>query len=187
MIPLKDNLPTERLPLVTLLLAACGVAAHVALPHAGGVLRLLVALAFLGWYGPSVEDSTSRPRFLALCLLGGAAALLVQLALDGAGDALAPAFAAGAVAAVVAAYALLYRRARIVSAVVVPLLFSLVELPAWILLLAWPLAQAALGDWTLFAAQAAGLAAGGLAIRPLVLRRKHVPAPVAAPHAEAMP
>jgi len=173
--PLKDNIPTDRLPIVTILLIAGGVAAHILLSQDGGLLRLLTDALFLGIFGPSVEDSMSRPRFLLLCVLGGAVALAVRLALDPTADALAPAASAGVVAAVVAGYALRYRRARVVSVVLVPFMISLVEVPAWILLALWPVLQAAFGEWALFAAQAGGLVVGLLTIRALAQRRKQVP------------
>lgn len=183
MLPVKDNLAIDRLPLVTIALAVAGVVAHLVLPHDGGWLRLLAGVAFLAWFGPSVEDSMARPRFLALCLLGGVLALAVQLALDADGELFASA-SAGVVAAVVGAYAALYLRARVVSVVLVPLLFSLVELPAWVLLALWPAAQAAFGDWAAFAAQAAGLFAGAAASRALVQRHKPVPPALSKLHPE---
>jgi membrane associated rhomboid family serine protease len=167
---MKDNIPTDRLPLVTLLLIAGGVAGHLVL-HAGGTLQLLADALFLAIFGPSVEDSMSRVRFLAFCLLGAAAAAGVQLGLAP-GSAVASVAASGAVAAVVGGHALLYRGARVVSVLLVPTLFRLFELPAWILVGAWLALQPLLSGWDACAAQAAGFAVGLLTIRAFAQRRK---------------
>ncbi|HEX5145835.1 MAG TPA: rhomboid family intramembrane serine protease [Conexibacter sp.] len=174
MIPVKDDIPTERVPLVTLLLIAADLLACVFLVH-GETLRLLADAPFLWWFGVSVEDATSRPRYALLLLLGAAAGVGVQAALDS-GAALAPAGAGGATAAAIAAHLTLHRRARIVSLVVVPLLFQLVRLPTWVLAAAWLALQLAFaltldGGWPGFAAQAAGFAIGLLAIRVLARGR----------------
>lgn len=172
MFPVKDNIPTDRLPIVTLLLIAGGVVMHVTLRHDGGLPWLLANAYFLAIFGPSVEDSMSRPRFLAFCLLGAAAALAVRLALDPDATVLAPVAASGAVAAAVAGYALLYRRARVVSMLLVPFAFTLFEVPAWILLALWLPLQALLAGGAAFAAQCGGFAFGLLAIRAFAQRRK---------------
>jgi membrane associated rhomboid family serine protease len=168
--PVKDNIPTDRLPLVTLLLIAAGVAVHVVLGY-GETLELLADVLFLWIFGPTVEDSMSRVRFLAFCLLGGLIAAGLRLALDP--DATVAAVAAGgAVAAVLGGYLAWYRRARVVSLVLVPLLFSLFEVPAWILLALWLPLQAALAGWVALAAEAGGLVFGLLAMRAFAQRRK---------------
>ena len=128
---MKDNLPTDRVPLVTLLLIAAAVLA--ACLQRGDTLELLLDALYLWMFGPSVEDSMSRPRFLVFCLLGALAAIGVQRALDA--DAAAwTAGASGAAAAALAGHVLLYPRARIVSLLPVPFLFRLFEVPTWILL-----------------------------------------------------
>lgn len=177
MIPVKDNLPTDRLPLVTLLLLATAVAIHLLL-HQGTTPELLADALFLWWFGPSVEDSMSRVRFLALCMLGGAAATGLRLALDP-DAALAGVAAGGAVTAVLGGYLVLYRRARMVSMLLVPFAFTLVELPAWILLALWLPLQVALSGWAGCAAQCGGLVVGLLTIRVLAQRRKHLRPPAA--------
>ncbi|MDO8213844.1 rhomboid family intramembrane serine protease [Conexibacter sp. CPCC 206217] len=186
MLPLKDNLPTDRLPIVTIALIAANVAAWFVL-HDGGFLVLLVDVLFMWWFGPSVEDSMSRPRFALLCLLGGGVAFGLQALLDG--DAVAPAAtvgAMGAVAAVLGGYAVLYARARVLSVVPLPLLAGLVELPALVLLAVWFALQALLAATSLgdvagdggaaFLAQLGGFGVGLLAIKLLVQRPKPIPA-----------
>lgn len=191
MLPVKDTIPTDRLPVVTLALIAAGVVAGFALhPHVGSVY-LAGELLVLWWFGVSVEDATSRPRFLVFCLLGGGCAIGLQAALDPGASAPATG-AAGAVAGVVGGYLVLYPRARVVSIAFVPFAFTLVELPAWVLAGAWLLLQAAFAATSsgnggvAYLAQAGGLAFGLLAIRAFAQRRKRVPPPAAARPAEAV-
>lgn len=190
-LPLKDDIPTDRVPVVTVLLIAAAVAGWL-LVDGGSVVVLLVAALFLWIFGTTVEDATSRPRFLALCLLAGGAAVALGRATDA--DAAWPALAAGgAVSAAVAGHVRLYPRARVLGIAFVPFAVTLVALSSWLLLGAWVLAQAVFaataiagpladGGAALLAACGAGLALGLLAVPPLAQRRKqHPPAPLAAP------
>ena len=175
MLPVKDNVPTDRLPVVTLLLLAANVAGWLVLRD-GGLLRLLANALALAIFAPTVEDAMSRARFAAFALLGAGAASGLQAALDP-GSALLPAAAGGAVAAGLGAHPVLYLRARGVSIVLVPFAFTLVEVPAGIFLALWLALQAALGDWALFAAQAGALLLGALLIRAFAQRRRPFPPP----------
>ncbi len=174
MLPLKDNIPTDRLPIVTLLLIAAGVVAQL-LADGGGALALLLSALFLWLFGVSVEDAMSRPRFLALWLLGAGAAVALALALDPDG-AIAAAAVAGGTAVVLGGYARLYPRARIVTLVPVPTAFTLFELPAWALLGLWFALQAVFVSVAPLVAFPLGL----LAIRLFAQRRKQVPPPPSA-------
>lgn len=188
MLPLKDNIPTDRPPVVTLALIAIELVAHFALHQHGGVLYLAGEILFLWWFGVSVEDAMSRPRFLAFCLLGGLCAIGLQIALDAGAEAAAIG-ASGAIASVLGGYLVLYPRARFVSVALVPFAFTLVELPAWVLVGVWLLLQAAFaatshplggGSAVAFLAQAGGLAFGLLAVRAFAQRRKQPPPPSSA-------
>jgi membrane associated rhomboid family serine protease len=182
--PLKDNIPTDRLPIVTLLLVAASAIAIFLLPD-GGTLQLIASALFLWIFGTNVEDSMSRPRYAAFCLLGGAAATGLALLLDR--DAtVEPIAAAGAAAAALGGYIRLYPRARVVSATIVPFAVSLVEVPAWGFVGAWFVIQAILAATLAaagggaFLAQAVGFAFGLLAIRAFAQRRKLQTPPPAA-------
>jgi membrane associated rhomboid family serine protease len=156
--------------------------------HASFV-HLLGDVAFLAIFGPTVEDAVGRARFAALYLLGGLVALGVQVAVYPAST--VPVLgASGAVAAVLGGYLLLHPRARVLSLVLVVFFFTLVEVPA-VLLLAFWFAQQLYVDLAgltrvgggpvgsggvAFLAQACGFAVGLLVIRPLARRARGAPA-----------
>jgi membrane associated rhomboid family serine protease len=185
-LPLKDNIPTDRVPVVTLLLIVAGVVAQLVAGDAS-VLALLASASFLWWFGTSVEDAMSRTRFLVLCLLGAGAAAGLGRALDAAAvDATLA--AAGAAAVVLGGYARLHPRARFVSLLLVPTAFTLHEVPARALIAVWFALQAAfaltrvsgpLGDGgpAAFLATLAAFALGLLAIGLFAQRRKQAPSP----------
>jgi membrane associated rhomboid family serine protease len=184
-LPLKDNIPTDRVPVVTLLLIVADVVAQ--LVADGSPLVGLASALFLWWFGTSVEDATSRPRFLALWLAGAATAAALARALD-ADAALVALAAAGGTATVLGGYARLYPRARVVSILLVPTAFTLHELPAGVLLGAWVVVEAVFavtavsgpfadGGAATLLALAAAVALGLLAAGPLARRHKRIPAP----------
>ena len=107
----------------------------------GGLLHLGGNMLFLWIFGNNIEDSMGRPRFIVFYLLGGLAALLAQTAIEP--DSAVPTIgASGAVAAVLGAYALLYPRARVVTLIFIVIFFTVIELPALLVLGAWFLLQA---------------------------------------------
>ena len=162
MIPLKDDIPARRFPVICVGLI---VAALIALLIAGGELGdhagawvLVVSGVFLWLFGPSVEDAMGRVRFVLFAAVGGG----VTAALD-------PSSAgAGVVAAVLGAYVLLYPRAHVVTLSLVPGLMSVFELPALAVAGAWVPLQAVAGG--LDPAPLAGLAVGFLGARLLAHR-----------------
>ncbi len=148
-------------------------------------LHLAVNMFFLAIFGPTIEDSLGRARFAAFYVLGGLAALALQVAIDP--DLAAPTLgASGAIAAVLGGYALLYPRARVFTVSVILLFFTIVELPALVLLAVWVGAQvyfaaAGLTDPVVsggaaYVACVGGLVFGCAAIGRLVTERKAVPA-----------
>ena len=199
MFPLKDNIPTRRFPILTvLIIAACVVVYFVverggftlgatgeeravqygAIPFEltnpgeecteidgevrcpaessdqtpwwvtvftsmflhGGLLHLGGNVLFLWIFGNNIEDSMGRGRFVAFYLLGGIAAVAAQTAIDP--DSTAPTVgASGAIAAVLGGYALLYPRARVITLVFIVIFFTILELPALLVLGLWFLLQ----------------------------------------------
>jgi membrane associated rhomboid family serine protease len=172
---MKDTIPTDRLPIVTLLLIAADVVVHPFVPN-DGILVLLTTMLFLWIFGTNVEDAMSRPRFAVLCALGGGTATGTLLLTDP-HAALEPVAAAGVTAAAMGAYIRHYPRARILSATVVPFAFTLVAVPAWAWVATWFLLQGIFAATALigaaaFLAQAVAFAFGLLAIPAFAQRRK---------------
>jgi membrane associated rhomboid family serine protease len=107
-------------------------------------LQLLAALLFLAIFGPTVEDTLGRAPYLALYLLGGLLVLGVRVLLDPTST--APVLgAAGAISAILAAYIVLHPRARVISLVFALFFFTIVEVPAALLLVVWFAVQLCFG------------------------------------------
>jgi membrane associated rhomboid family serine protease len=216
--PLKDNIPTERFPIVTVVLIALNVIFYVffqkktgldfsgnslnqnqlvrysAIPYElthwgkecgfddatgrvlcegqagvtgtpppqeatiftpftamfahGGLLHLGGNMLFLWIFGNNVEDSMGRVKFIIFYLLGGLAALGLQVLVDP--NSTAPTLgASGAIAAVLGGYILLYPRARVLTAIFIILFFTLIEVPAMVVLAIWFAEQVLFGAWGL--------------------------------------
>jgi membrane associated rhomboid family serine protease len=152
----------------------------------GGFLHIIGNMLFLWIFGNNVEDSMGRPRFVAYYLLGGLAALAGQVVF--ALNSTAPTIgASGAVAAVLGGYLVLFPRARILTVVFIIFFFTLIELPALVMLGLWflqqiyfsvaelsdPLGQ---GSGVAYWAHIGGFVFGLLLIRAFATRRKEVPA-----------
>jgi len=202
-IPLKDNIPTRRFPVLTVALIAINVFVFVFLQHGGhigfgapndnslvrwglipyeithpgkhcdlvaggqvacegepgvsgsaspqpntwvtffssifmhgGFLHIAGNMLFLWIFGNNIEDSMSRWRFALFYLLGGAVANFAQIAVGPSST--APGIgASGAIAAVLGGYALLYPRARVITAVILIFFITLLDLPALLVLGGW--------------------------------------------------
>lgn len=168
MFPVKDDIPTDRQPLVTIALivanvivfvitgAANGddgglVPAHPAIGAAfgsmflhGGVLHLAVNMLFLWLFGPSVEDAMGRVRFILFYFVGGLVAAGLQIAIDP--HSTVPLIgASGAISAVMGAYLRLYPWGKILALVMLPFFATIIEMPAVFLLVAWIGLQVVLG------------------------------------------
>ena len=110
----------------------------------GGLLHLGGNMLFLWIFGNSIEDSMGRWRFAAFYLLGGLAALAAQTLIDP--NAQVPTVgASGAIAAVLGGYAILYPKARVITLIFIIIFFTIVELPALVVLGLWFLIQLAYG------------------------------------------
>jgi membrane associated rhomboid family serine protease len=103
--------------------------------HAG-LLQIFGNMLFLAIFGPTVEDSVGRGRFLALYVLGGLLALGARVLVDP-GSSVPTLGASGAVAAVLGGYAVLYPRARVLGLVPVIFAVTIVAVPALALLGFW--------------------------------------------------
>jgi membrane associated rhomboid family serine protease len=188
LIPLKDDIPTRRTPVITIALIAINVIVYFAFEqgllglgdvgnervidfgaipseitdpgsHAtpgdqpsfvitiftsmflhGSLLHLGGNMLFLWIFGNNIEDSMGRLTFVAFYLLGGLAALGLQVVTDP--NSMVPTVgASGAIAGVLGAYARLYPRARVVTLVFIVIIFTVVTLPALLVLGLWFLLQ----------------------------------------------
>ncbi len=244
MIPIKDNIPTDRFPVVTVGLILANVVVYLlAIRHGGSIIsgpdnlevytygaipKLLTHcltrheliqgqeiactttggrpvwetvftamfmhasivhiggnMLFLWIFGNNVEDAMGPVKFFFFYLLGGLAALALQTAV--APNSLAPTLgASGAIAAVLGGYILLYPRARVLTLVFIILFFTVLELPALVVLGIWFAEQAVFGATNLtsptgggggvaYFAHVGGFAFGLLTIRLLARPRRATP------------
>ena len=112
----------------------------------GSVIHLAGNMLFLWIFGNNVEDSMGRIKFIVFYLVGGIAALAGQtLIASGSDNAVPLVGASGAIAAVLGGYILLYPRARVLTVIFIIFFFTLVELPAMIVLGIWFVEQIAFG------------------------------------------
>jgi rhomboid family protein len=205
LIPLKDNIPTRRFPVLTVALIVINVLVYFGLQHGGithgpsdnevvrwglipyelthsgkhcdlvaggqvacegqagvvgqassqpntwltmltsifmhgSLLHIAGNMLFLWIFGNNIEDSMARWRFVIFYLLGGLVANMAQVAVGP--NSTAPGIgASGAIAAVLGGYALLYPRARVITAVILIFFITLLDLPALLVLGGWFLLQ----------------------------------------------
>jgi membrane associated rhomboid family serine protease len=149
------------------------------------ILHIAGNMVFLWIFGNNVEDSMGRVRFIAFYLLGGVAALALQVAISP--NSTAPTIgASGAIAGVLGGYIVMYPRARVLTFVIIILFFTVIELPALVMLGIWFAEQAVFGAVNLtnpvggsggvaYFAHVGGFAFGAAAIRLFATRRKQVP------------
>jgi len=151
----------------------------------GGLLHLGGNMLFLWIFGNNVEDSMGRGRFIAFYVLGGFCALALQIGI-GPDEAIPTVGASGAIAGVLGGYILLYPRARVVTLIFIILFFTIVELPATLILGFWFLTQVAYGALDLtnptgggggvaYFAHIGGFAFGLLAVRLFATKVKDTP------------
>ncbi|MDQ6816428.1 MAG: rhomboid family intramembrane serine protease [Actinomycetota bacterium] len=253
MLPIKDNIPTDRFPIVTLALVLINVIAYLlsirhggsvfsgpdvqevvkygAIPYAvthpgthcgleqtaqslaiacrtGGpptnsiptwetvltsmfmhasIIHLGGNMLFLWIFGNNVEDSMGHVRYLAFYLLGGLTALALQVAV-GPNSGTPTVGASGAIAAVLGGYIVLYPRARVLTVVFIVFFFTVIELPALVMLGVWFAEQALFGAAGLtsptgssggvaYFAHIGGFVFGLAMIRLFATKRKQVPPP----------
>ena len=102
----------------------------------GGLLHIGGNMLFLWVFGNNVEDAMGRVKFLVFYILGGIAAMALQIAVNP--NATVPSIgASGAVAAVLGGYLLLYPRARVLTLVFLFVFFTFIQIPAMFFLVIW--------------------------------------------------
>jgi membrane associated rhomboid family serine protease len=101
----------------------------------GGWAHLLGNMLFLWIFGDNIEDAIGHVRYLAFYLIGGFLAALAHGIVNV--DELTPAVgASGAIAAVLGAYIVLFPRANVV-AIIPPLFFFPLPVPAFVMIGIW--------------------------------------------------
>jgi membrane associated rhomboid family serine protease len=123
----------------------------------GSWFHLLGNMWFLWLFGNNIEDSMTRPRFIAFYLLTGLAAALAQVMADPA-SAVPMVGASGAISGVMGAYLVLFPRVRVFTMVPLGFFITSIALPAWLMLVYWAFLQFAGGLTSIAAEQTGGVA-----------------------------
>ena len=148
----------------------------------GSWMHLLGNMWFLWLFGNNIEDSMTRPRFLAFYLLTGLGAAFAQVIADPASE-LPMVGASGAISGVMGAYLVLFPRVRVFTLIPLGFYMTTVALPAWAMLLYWMLLQflgglssiGAKGGGVAFWAHLGGFVAGVVLVK-LFASRDHLDA-----------
>lgn len=185
MIPLRDTIPSARVPVVNYALIAINVAVFLyevslgsraetflmtyglvprdfAFPDLvtsmflhGGIGHLLGNMLYLYIFGDNVEDRLGHFRYVVLYLLCGMAAGTAQT-MASPDSGIPMVGASGAIAGVSGAYFVFFPTARVVTLVPVFLFLQVVEIPAVFFLLIWFIWQVMSGVATLGAESGVG-------------------------------
>jgi membrane associated rhomboid family serine protease len=146
----------------------------------GSWMHLLGNMWFLWLFGNNIEDSMTRPRFLAFYLLCGLAAALLQVFTDPASP-IPMVGASGAISGVMGAYLVLFPRVRVFTVVPLGFFITTMALPAWVMLIYWAFLQMAgglvriseteSGGGVAFWAHIGGFVAGVVLVKLFAVRR----------------
>ena len=142
----------------------------------GGWMHLIGNMWFLWVFGDNVEEAMGSIRYLLFYFLVGTVGALAQCySMPSSTDPMIG--ASGAIAGVLGGYLMLYPRARIATLVMIPFLWPVVPVPAWVFLSGWFLAQLVLPSRSGVAwmAHVGGFLAGVGAVRLLVHTRRGTP------------
>jgi len=138
----------------------------------GGFMHLLGNMWFLWIFGDNVEDALGPVRYLVFYFVVGTLGALAQIfAMP---DSMVPMIgASGAIAGALGAYVMLYPRARVATLVMIPLLWPVIQVRAWVFLGLWFLGQFLLptGSGVAWMAHVGGFLAGAGLARLLMVRR----------------
>ena len=149
------------------------------------ILHIAGNMIFLWIFGNNVEDSMGPVKYFFFYIVGGIAALALQVAI--APNSIVPTLgASGAIAAVLGGYIVLYPRARVLTLVFIILFFTVIELPAIVMLGLWFAEQAVFaaaglttatgaGGGVAYFAHIGGFVFGALTIKLLATKRRQIP------------
>jgi len=154
----------------------------------GGLLHIAGNMWFLRIFGDNVEDNFGSLRYAAFYLLCGLGAAAAQVLIDPYST-MPMVGASGAIAGVLAAYIVLYPRARVVTLLPLIVFFTIVELPAFVVIAVWFVLQFFSGVVSLGVQSGGGVAywahiggfVSGLLLTLLFRRRPAAPVAPAAP------
>jgi membrane associated rhomboid family serine protease len=106
----------------------------------GSWSHILGNMVFLWAFGPEIEDSMSRLRYLLFYIVGGSVAMIAQVAMSP--NSTVPNLgASGAIAAVMGAFLVTYPRDRIKAVLFIFIFFRITLIPAGLLIGVWFLMQ----------------------------------------------
>ncbi len=114
----------------------------------GDLIHLGGNMLFLWIFGNNIEDSMGPVKFVAFYLLGGLAAAALQIAI-GPDSQVPNVGASGAIAGVLGGYLVLFPRARVITVIFIVFFFTIVQLPALLVLGFWFLQQVLFGYFDL--------------------------------------
>ena len=106
----------------------------------GSWMHLIGNMWFLWLFGNNIEDSTTRPRYVAFYLLTGLAAALGQVLAEPSSQ-IPMVGASGAISGVMGAYLVLFPRVRVFTLVPLGFFITSMALPAWVMLIYWAVLQ----------------------------------------------
>ena len=106
----------------------------------GGWLHLIGNMWFLWIYGDNVEDILGRRRYLLFYVVSGVLAAVAQIVFSP-GSRVPTIGASGAIAGVMGAYLVRFPRSRIVTLIWIVVFFTVVEIPATLILIYWLVIQ----------------------------------------------
>ena len=171
-IPAENTLPTWETVFSAMFM-------HASFLHIAG------NMLFLWIFGNNIEDSMGPVKYVGFYMLGGIAALALQTLIDP--NSTAPTLgASGAIAAVLGGYIVLYPRARVLTLIFIILFFTVIELPALLVLGFWFIEQAVFaaadltnptgsGGGVAYFAHIGGFAFGVTTVKLLATRRRSIP------------
>jgi membrane associated rhomboid family serine protease len=102
----------------------------------GGWFHVIGNMWFLWVFGDNVEEALGHVRYVVFYLACGLAAVVAQVAIDPAST-VPMVGASGAIAGVLAAYVVLYPKARVLTLVPIFIFIQFVELPAFLFIFVW--------------------------------------------------
>ena len=123
----------------------------------GSWMHLIGNMWFLWLFGNNIEDSMTRPRFIAFYLLAGFGAAAAQVMADPASR-VPMVGASGAISGVMGAYLVLFPRVRVFTFVPLGFYATSIALPAWAMLLYWIALQVIGGATSIAGGQTGGVA-----------------------------